>query len=87
METKTIIDKINEYLNENYTIMRISNILHQITGDDLCDYDWEDNIFNNNNIALNIRDTETWILVEFDVIQIKEPALNSIVRITEVSEM
>lgn len=85
---KKVIEEIEYYKNEKYTLLELSNILQKITDDDVFNYDVELNIFDDRakNIALNLGEDQK-VLITFDIIKREEDLKNSIVKIVAIDEL
>lgn len=85
---KKVIEEIEYYKNEKYTLLELSNILQKITSDDLFNYDVELNIFDDRvkNIVLNLGEDQK-VLITFDIIKKEEDLKNSIVKIVAIDEL
>lgn len=85
---KKVIEEIEYYKNEKYTLLKLSNILQKITDDDVFNYDVELNIFDDRakNIVLNLGEDQK-VLITFDIIKREEDLKNSIVKIVAIDEL
>lgn len=85
---KKVIEEIEYYKNEKYTLLELSNILQKITNDDIFNYDVELNIFDDRakNIVLNLGEDQK-VLITFDIMKKEEDLKNSIVKIVSIDEI
>lgn len=73
-------------INDIITIDELGDLLLKEYKFNLFEQDWENLLFNDKNVAIDI-DDYTFILYSFEIVEKAEENINTIIRITNIEEI